>query len=181
MNFKVKCIESKKPFFTVGNVYEVKDNNLTDDEGFNYITWSLLGASVNSLNKFFAGFVVFEPYEKKNVTSKEDLRTGDIVKYRNGDVGIVFTEIGSILFRDDSYEELDYFKDDLTAPDFPHYDIVAVRRPTKTYDCRFRAFDKELGTLVYEREETVEETAEEMTIEDVCKALGKNVKIVDSE
>lgn len=179
MNFKVKCIESNRPYCTVGKVYEIKDNIFTDDEGFRYVTWSLFGSGVDNLNKFFAGFVVFEPYEKKNVTSKEDLRTGDVVKYRNGEVGIVFTEIGSILFRDDSYEELDYFKDDLTCSesDYNKYDIVAVRRPTKTYECRFRAFDKELGTLVYEREEPVEE----MTIEEVCKALGKDVKIVESK
>ena len=54
-------------------------------------------------------------------------------------------------------------------------DVVAVRRPTKSEDCGFDAFDKELGELVYEREEV-----ETMTLEDVCKALGKKIEIVES-
>jgi hypothetical protein len=59
---------------------------------------------------------------------------------------------------------------------FPDRDIMAVIRPVTIEDMSFDAFEKKLGRLVYEREETVE-----MTIEEVCKALGKNVKIVKGD
>jgi hypothetical protein len=50
---------------------------------------------------------------------------------------------------------------------------MAVRRPCTKGDCCFNAFEHNYGTLVYERKEV-----EEMTLEEVCKALGKEIKIV---
>jgi hypothetical protein len=53
------------------------------------------------------------------------------------------------------------------------FDIVAVRRPKYKRDCQFSAFDDDMGTLIYERQEV-----EEMTLEQVCKLLGKEIKII---
>jgi hypothetical protein len=41
--------------------------------------------------------------------------------------------------------------------------------------CQFAAFDIELGDIVYDRER---DTVVEMTMEEICAALGKTVKIV---
>ena len=107
--------------------------------------------------------------------TKEDLKTGDVVLRRNGKVEIVNRELETFITQY-HWCDLDDINDDLTYcinSGNSKYDIIAVRRPCKKSDCRFEAFNCELGILVYERKEV-----EEMTLEEICKALGKEVKIV---
>lgn len=112
----------------------------------------------------------------KKTFTKADLRNGDVVKKRNGEVEIVFVETGTLICKRYGFNRLSDFNDDLTYSGWSDSnDIVAVRRPTETHHCRFDAFDHEVGELVYDREA---EEVEEMTLEEVCKALGKNIKIV---
>lgn len=120
-----------------------------------------------------------------NYFTKKDLKNGDVVKLRDGRVGIVLIaliaddRLNKIIFPDTSYYLSDY-KDDLTCliqfhelcPD----DIMAVRRPPYSINNFFKVFDYSNGELVYERKEV-----EEMTLEEVCKALGKEIKIVKSK
>lgn len=105
--------------------------------------------------------------------TKDDLRDFDIVLRRDGEVRVVlrnhfvnkdFYSTGICRYNND----LTWIKDSRTPQD-----IIKVIRPTVISDLSFDAFEKNLGRLVYERDETVE-----MTFEEVCKALGKNVKIV---
>ena len=108
--------------------------------------------------------------------TKEDLKTGDVVLRRNGSVEIVCLETGSFISKD-FFNYLSKVNEDLTfgcgCGSDSDWDIIAVRRPSEPYECQFCAFDKELGELVYEHKEP-----EEMTLEEVCKALGKEIKIV---
>lgn len=111
-----------------------------------------------------------------NEFTKADLKTGDVVLRRNGVVEIVCLETKSLVSKD-GFNCLFNVNEDLTsglsfAPDFD-WDIIAVRRPEEPYECQFCAFDKGYGEIVYERKEP-----EEMTFEEVCKALGKKIKIV---
>jgi hypothetical protein len=72
------------------------------------------------------------------------------------------------------WSDLSGYKTDLTSSyGNKEYDIIAVRRPKVKGDCQFCAFDHNWGTLVYERKEV-----EEMTLEEVCRLLGKEIKIV---
>lgn len=103
--------------------------------------------------------------------TKDDLKNGDVVLRRDGDVGI---HIEGLFVDKDGLDFGSIFLNrDLSHTDAYDRDIMAVIRPVTIEDMSFDAFEKKLGRLVYEREETVE-----MTIEEVCKALGKNVKIV---
>lgn len=117
-------------------------------------------------------------FMKKEFT-KKDLKNGDVVKYRNGRVGIVILETGTVILENDDYMGVDDICDDLTDKGAIYpvnskgWDIVAVRRPMESHECRLCAFDRNFGELVYERKEV-----EEMTLEEVCKALGKEIKIV---
>lgn len=106
--------------------------------------------------------------------TKDDLRDFDIVLRRDGEVRVVlrnhfvnkdFYSAGICRYNND----LTWIKNSRT----PH-DIIKVIRPTVISDISFDGFEKNLGRLIYERDETVVE----MTLEEVCKALGKNVKIV---
>ena len=111
-------------------------------------------------------------YMEKKFT-KADLKTGDVIKRRNGSVEIIICEL-DVCICDKGWDDLADIAEDLTCVcGDKRHDIVAVRRPKVNSDCKFSAFSWECGTLVYERP-----IVEEMTLAEVCKALGKEIKIV---
>jgi ribosomal protein L37E len=117
--------------------------------------------------------------KKEKAFTKSDLRNGDVVKKRNGDVEIVCVDTNTLICSKCGYNSLNSYKEDLTYGGYGAclnnpYDIIKVLRPQDPSDCRFDAFEcRKCGKLVYERKEV-----EEMTLEEVCKALGKEIKIV---
>jgi hypothetical protein len=79
-----------------------------------------------------------------------------------------------MFIRKNGWTDLNDINADLTAlVGGKGWDIVSVRRPLHKSDCLFDAFEKEFGALVYKRQEV-----EEMTLEQVCKLLGKEIKII---
>lgn len=110
-----------------------------------------------------------------NKFTKADLKSGDVILRRDGSVEIVCIETGTLIRRD-GFNILDELTDDLisTFNDNDSDDVVAVRRPKQSYECQFCAFDEGLGELVYERGDE----PDEMTLDEICKALGKEIKIV---
>ena len=106
--------------------------------------------------------------------TKADLKTGDIIRRRNGWVEIVNLELDMLICKS-GWNNLDSVREDLTNIAGEQFDIIAVRRPMAKNDCQFKAFEYEWGTLVYDRER---DAVEEMTLEQVCKLLGKNIKII---
>lgn len=110
-------------------------------------------------------------FMKKEFT-KADLKNGDVVKTRDGDVGIAIVDIGVINFGNQGIK-FENIRDNLTNTMSNDCDIMLVRRPNKPLDCVSSAFSGYRGELVYERKEV-----EEMTLAEVCKALGKEIKIV---
>lgn len=112
-------------------------------------------------------------YMDKNFT-KDDLKTGDVVKRRNGWIGIINRGF-EMLISKSGWDDLDCINEDLTCKHDSDYDIVAVRRPCAKFHCIFDAFKYNFGELVYDRDR--DETVE-MSLEEICTALGKNIKIV---
>lgn len=108
----------------------------------------------------------------RDTFTRANLKNGDVIKRRNGWVEIVCLETGACITTN-GFNLLSDIRDDLTDKMGEEYDIVAVRRPLEPSDCQFCAFQHKFGELVYERKEV-----EEMTLEEVCKALGKEIKIV---
>ena len=108
--------------------------------------------------------------------TKADLRTGDVVKFREGELGIVILELDVIACKNGGWISMNSISEDLISSFYlGKYDIIAVRRPTESCACCFDAMraNAPRGTLVYERKEV-----EEMTLAEVCKLLGKEIKIV---
>lgn len=108
--------------------------------------------------------------------TKADLKTGDIVKFREGELGIVILELNTIACKNGGWISMTGISEDLISSFYlGKYDIIAVRRPTESCDCCFDAMrgNAPRGKLVYERKEV-----EEMTLAEVCKLLGKEIKIV---
>ena len=109
-----------------------------------------------------------------NTFTKTDLETGDIVVKRNG---TEYMYINDYFVNNDGYERVEYYNDVLTRnssyPSIDH-DIVKVKRPSNGYQYRQKFWDE--APVIWERGKV-----EEMTLEEVCKALGKEIKIVKSK
>ena len=112
-------------------------------------------------------------FTMKKEFTKKDLKNGDVVKRRDGLVEILVSDLNVFVGDHGDYAELRCINDDLTSNCNTNRDIIAVRRINCNYGNPFQTFQHEYGTLVYERKEV-----EEMTLEEVCKALGKEIKIV---
>lgn len=113
-----------------------------------------------------------ELVEDNKVFTKADLKNGDVIKKRNGDVEILVLPLGTLVCKS-GYNDLEDIHDDLTSKCGDKFDIEAVRRPTRNWHCAFRAFDDELGELVYDRER---DTVRTLTIEEAEKEFGIKIK-----
>ena len=118
-------------------------------------------------------------YIDKNpsIFTKEDLKTGDVLLRRDGAVEIYNGELDMLILQED-WDDPSHIRLDLTSEITSDADIMAIRRPIAKSSCIFGAFEEghERGILVYQREEVKE--VEEMTLKEVCKLLGKEIKII---
>ena len=106
--------------------------------------------------------------------TKADLKTGDVVQLRCGELGIVITDFEVIVCQNGGWLNFKHIREDLTDSFYGEkYDIMVVRRPKQNYDCAFDAIHHDRGIIVYERK-----AVEEMTLAEVCRLLGKEIKIV---
>ena len=124
----------------------------------------------------YEGFQILEwsEYMDKPTFTKSDLKDGDFVLRRNGQVEIALPSFGAFTnskgfmpIEDTDEDFTDKYEDE-------DWDIVEVRRPNEVADCQFRIFKNNWGEVIYKREDP-----EEMTIDEICKALGKKIKIVE--
>ena len=108
--------------------------------------------------------------------ARSQLMNGDVVLFACGNTAFYIKKLGCFTTGYGSFSENSY-TDGLTHREDKNLDIVAVRRPRNYNECRLDIFEEgaECGELVYKAKE---EKAEEMTLEQVCAALGKKVKIV---
>ena len=115
----------------------------------------------------------FRPYPlwfKETISNKEELKEGDIVTLRNGDRLIYTPDNDSNDFYDlsDNHNylcDLSDLKDDLTYDGSDRdNDIVKVERPVQT-------------EVIFERKDK----AREMTVEEISKELGYEVKIIKNK
>lgn len=119
--------------------------------------------------------------------TKKDLKEFDIVKLRNGEVFIILNipmaKEGLGIFNKKHYwcyKYLDGYSSHLSDREDPNDDIVAVKRRANrllasAWVTLENFFD---GMVDYNWTWTRPEEPVEMTLEEVCKALGKEIKIV---
>lgn len=116
--------------------------------------------------------------------TKKDLISGDILVSRDGPIGLVVVGMdnsyrsiiwswkrGGTIVRDLDEEITESLE---SADGIPGHDIVKVYRPAQVDHMSTSPAWYDQGFLKYDRDKVVVE----MTMEEVCKALGKNIKIV---
>ena len=94
--------------------------------------------------------------KEKEIFTKEQLKDGDIVILRNGWETVVDIKNRVLLYKDDALM-ISGYNENLTSKFGHNWDIMKVKRQT----------------LLYNREKQTE-----MTLEEVCKELGRDIKIV---
>lgn len=118
-------------------------------------------------------------YMNKEFTFK-DLQVGDFVQMRCDDSG----DYNLIVFKDNKTNILVFanswnnkffsstFTNEMKSQE-EDYDIIEVRKPICVNDCDCDIFDRKRGKLLFKLKEV-----EEMTLEEICKKLGREIKIV---
>ena len=113
-------------------------------------------------------------FEKKTAFTKENLKSGMVVEYANGERRLV---VDDVLLANDTWAPLEHFENDLT-----HFTgDMTINAVYEKRNTPLASVLSNPGELLWKREEAVEmapEEAVEMTLEEVCKELGKNIKIV---
>lgn len=139
-------------------------NNSNNCIAFSYV--SIYKASKHTILEMEDFTMPKKPFTKAN------LKTGDFVKRRDGSIRMALVEAG-VLIGANGTDYLEHYNNDLTRENVRCYDIMTVHRPVNKCDYTFSFRITQCGTLVYERKEI-----EEMTLAEICKALGKEIKIV---
>lgn len=135
----------------------------------------------NRYSAFNCGYTILEwsDFMKKEFT-KEDLRNGDVVVLRSGEVGIVVLADFNVIVFKDRCNDLKYIKGDLRFPSVANLDIIDVYRPQASWQCQFEERVCTKGKHVYHRDES----PVEITIEEIAKLKGVSVdriKIIERE
>ena len=113
----------------------------------------------------------FSDFNWSTEFTKADLKDGMVVEYNNGNRRMV---LGKYFIGESSHAPLADYTEDLREPNFPKQTINKVYiSSTRSIDY---LFDDDNLTLIWERKEKPE--PEEMTIEEICRALGKEIKII---
>ena len=114
--------------------------------------------------------------ELELIFTKDDLKDGMVVEYRNGTRELVF---GSRTIDKRGYHNLKDYTETLTEHKYhlENHDIIKVYEVNSDAICTLNEiFNNECLTLIWERKE--EPSHKEMTVEEIEKELGYKIKVV---
>ena len=114
------------------------------------------------------GYTILEWSDFTTEFTKADLKDGMVVEFKNGQKRLV---LGDKLIGSNAYTYVSNFKENLVS-DIYNLTINKVYKPTAQF--LRDIFEDNCLTLIWERKEE----PVEMTLAEVCKALGKEIKIV---
>lgn len=155
-NGKVRCISGKGNCFDKGIIYDVVDGSITDKHGD---TWPEDFYSIRDLNLYFTSQFELVTEEPAQFT-KDMLKTGMRVKYRNGEIRIILLGTdndGDVLINNEHWYWLREFDNDLIYTSSfstfnpSSFDIIEVYEqpfvPTEILD------PSKCGELIWKRKE----------------------------
>ena len=119
----------------------------------------------------------------------EELMYGDIVKTRDGDVGMIMRtpigERGSLIVFNELYDDLEYYKNNLLHKSEKAFDIITVVRPARKHYLVPKRWKEAIEAGLNEKDNTVmliysEPETKKMTLEELEAKLGYRVEIVNN-
>lgn len=174
-SFKVRCTKTiGDMLFTRGEVYQVIDGTLRDNQGHEYSGYN----NAQQINEDLSSqFKLVDETEPKPFT-KADLRTGMRAKYRDGDIRVVLlgTANDSDVLIGNTWGRLNAYDENLICKNkqYCHTDIVTVFEqpfvPTELLDI------SKYGKILYQRIEPTYITIDEAEAM-LTEAEGKEIKI----
>ena len=117
-------------------------------------------------------WTILEWSDYMSTTPKAMLQEHDIVITRKYEAHMYYAD-PNVFVNSTGYLSVNDFDEDLMSFD-DNFDIIEIRRPKFNYQFIERNWGD--AEVVWKRPETVE-----MTLEEICAALGKNIKIVKSK
>lgn len=147
--------EDKDSCPIVGDIYTVMGIRTCPFSGSNYAVFKETDFKGLPLTCYLFNCELVNKKEKE-IFTKEQLKDGDIVILRNGWETVVDIKNRALLYKDDALM-ISGYNENLTSKFGHNWDIMKVKRQT----------------LLYNREKQTE-----MTLEEVCKELGRDIKIV---
>lgn len=139
----------------VGNIYTVIEIRKCPFSGSDYAVFKETDFKGLPLTCYLFNCELVNKKEKE-IFTKEQLKDGDIVILRNGWDTVVDIKNRVLLYKDNALM-ISGYNENLTSKFGHNWDIMKVKRQT----------------LLYNREKQTE-----MTLEEVCKELGRDIKIV---
>lgn len=121
--------------------------------------------------------ISYKEYKAMSEFTKADLKPCMVVVLKDGSVNIVTQYKNDIALIDynDKWDGLNRYSDDLHCKGNDNYDVVQIYGFSE-YICDSMKISTIDRPLLWKSKE--EPQTEEMTISQICKALGKNIKIV---
>lgn len=139
----------------VGNIYTVIEIRKCPFSGSDYAIFKEVNSKGQPLECYLFNCKLVD--EKEKQFKKSDLKNGDIVELRNGLRATVDKKNNALFYGNDNVISIYAFNENLTSKFKHDWDIIKIERLA----------------LLYDRNEQTE-----MTLEEVCKELGKDIKIV---
>ena len=131
--------------------------------------------SYNYYKKHNWTILEWSDYMEEKKTNKDILKPYDIITVRDQTKYMYMpNDIEDVFVNSEGWLAADKYNDDLKGNYLKEFDIMEIARPTPP---QFRQNAWDMAKVIWTRPEEVEE----MTLEEVCAALGKNVKIVKSK
>lgn len=139
----------------VGNIYTVIEIRKCPFSGSDYAIFKETNSKGQPLECYLFNCELVDKKKKKN--KREQLKNGDVVTFRNGLRATVDKKNNALFYGNDNVISIYAFNENLTSKFKHDWDIIKIERLA----------------LLYDRNEQTE-----MTLEEVCKELGKDIKIV---
>lgn len=183
---KWRCVSIPGYFrsqFTIGKIYELDDNTdeLVCDDGYCYGRNHQHDDCGGTIAWLKESNCVFE--EAKDMFGKDNLKTGMLVKFRNGYIGLVMLNDAwgcsrIIEVNDDTGSAspfMFFYDDDLVFDNGKNkqYDIMEVRKSELCPDLSQVEKDFEQSSILWKREEP-----KELTVGQIEEILGYKIKVV---
>ena len=132
-------------------------------------------SSYNYYKKHNWTILEWSDYMKEKKTIKDILQPYDIVTLRNHTKYMYMpNDFRDVFVNSEGWLTADKYNDALKADYFKQFDIMEIARPIPA---QFSQNAWDMAEVIWTRPEEVEE----MTLEEVCAALGKKIKIVPNE